>query len=72
MKYKIEIPEYLTIGDYQAITNLEHLSEMEKMVEMIATITHLDRDVINKWEPNQLSGIVESVFNLMEMDSSTF
>jgi len=72
MKYKIEIPEYLTIGDYQKITNLEHLSEVEKMVEIISAITQLDREVINKWETTQLAGIVESVFNLMEMDSATF
>jgi len=72
MKYKVEIPEYLTIGDYQQITSLEHLSEVERMVEIISIITHLDREVVNKWEPNQLSEIVKSVFNLMEMDSTTF
>lgn len=72
MKYKVEIPEYLTIGDYQKVSNMEHLSEVEKMVEIIATITHIDREVVNKWEPSQLVGIVESVFNLMNFDSTTF
>ena len=72
MKYQIDIPEYLTIGDYQQITNLEHLTENEKMVEMISIITHLDREVIRKWEPSQLSGLVESVFSLMNIDNATF
>lgn len=72
MKYKVEIPEYLTIGDYQQISNMEHLTDSEKAIEIISIITHLDREVINKWEPSQLSGIVESVFNLMNLDSATF
>lgn len=72
MKYKVEIPEYLTIGDYQQITSLEHLTENEKMVEIISIITHLDREVIRKWETSQLAQIVESVFNLMKFEEASF
>ena len=72
MKYQIDIPEYLTIGDYQKITNMEHLTESEKMVEIISVITHLDREVINKWDTSVLPTLVESVFNLMTFDNATF
>ena len=32
-KYSIEIPEYISIEKYQELTNLEHLSEIGKMVK---------------------------------------
>ena len=72
MKYKVNIPEYLSIGEYQTLSMLEHLTDLEKTIEVVHTITHIDRDVLGKWKPNQLSSIGESVLNLMDFESSTF
>ena len=72
MKYKVNIPEYLSIGEYQTLSMLEHLTELEKTIEIVHTITQIDRDVLDKWKPNQLSAIGESVLNLMDFESSTF
>lgn len=72
MKYKVEIPEYLTIGDYQKLSNLEHLSDLEKTIEIVHTITHIEKDVLGKWTPTQLSSIASSVINLMDFDAATF
>ena len=72
MKYQVEIPEYLSIEEYQKISMLEHLTDLEKTIEVVHTITHIDRDVLGKWKPNQLSVIGESVLNLMDFESSTF
>ena len=72
MKYKIEIPEYLSIGEYQKLSSLDHLTDLEKTMEIVHTITTIDKDILSKWTPNQLSNIGESVLNLMEFDSATF
>ena len=72
MKYQVEIPEYLSIEEYQKISMLEHLTDLEKTIEIVHTITHIDRDVLGRWTPNQLSNIGESVLNLMEIDKATF
>lgn len=72
MKYKIEIPEYLTIGDYQKITQLEHLSDLEKTVEIVHIITQLDRDVVGKWKPNELAAIADKALELIEFENPTF
>lgn len=72
MQYKVEIPEYLSIGEYQKLSNLEHLSDLEKTIEVVHTVTTIDREVLAKWTPNQLSNIGESVLDLMDFDSATF
>lgn len=72
MKYEINIPEYLTIADYQSISMLEHLTENEKAVEMTSIVTGIERSVINKWAPNDVSKIVSSVLSLMQIEEATF
>lgn len=72
MKYEINIPEYLTVGDYQRISMLEHLTENEKAVEMTSIVTNIERSVINKWSPNDVSKIVSSVLSLMQIEEATF
>lgn len=72
MKFKIEVPEYLTIGDYQKIIQLDHLSDLEKTVEIVHIITQIDRDVLGKWTPKELNAIAESVLSLMDFDAATF
>ena len=40
---QVQLPDYITIGDYRKIVALEHLSDIEKMVEQIAVLTKIDR-----------------------------
>lgn len=47
--YKIEIPEYLSINRYQRLQNLEHLSELGKLIETIHVFTNISRDEIKTW-----------------------
>ena len=72
MKYEINIPEYLTVRDYQSISMLEHLTENEKAVEMASIVTGIERKVINKWAPNDVSKIVSNVLALMQIEEATF
>jgi len=72
MKYKVEIPEYLSIGEYQKLSNLDHLTDLEKTIEVVHTVTTIDKEILAKWTPNQLSNIGESVLDLMDFDNATF
>ena len=72
MKYTVEIPEYLSIGEYQKLSKLDHLSDLEKTMEIVHTVTTIDKDTLAKWTPNQLASIGESVLNLMDFDNATF
>lgn len=72
MKYKVSIPEYLTIGDYQKIIQLDHLSDLEKTIEIVHIITQIDKDILGKWKPKELNVIGESVLSLMDLDTATF
>lgn len=72
MKYKIEIPEYLSIGEYQKLSSLDHLTDLEKTMEIVHTVTTIDKETLGKWTANQLTNIGESVLNLMNFDDATF
>ena len=48
-KDSIEIPEYISIEKYQELTNLEHLSEIGKMVKTINVFTGISEDEIKTW-----------------------
>ena len=72
MKYTVEIPEYLSIGEYQKLSSLDHLTDLEKTMEIVHTVTTIDKDTLAKWTPNQLASIGESVLDLMDFDNATF
>jgi len=72
MKYTVTVPEFLTIGDYQKLAHLDHLTDLEKTMEIVYTITNISKDQLGKWKPNELAAIAESVINLMDFDSATF
>jgi len=72
MKYQVEIPAYLTVGDYQKISTLEHLTENERAIEITSIVTGIERSVIDKWSINDVKDIVSNVLSLMEIDNSTF
>ena len=48
-KYSIEIPEFISISKYQELTNMEHLTEIGKMVRTINVFTKIPEDEIKTW-----------------------
>ena len=47
--YNITIPEYLSIEKYQRLQNLEHLSDIGKLVATIAVFTDIPEEEIKTW-----------------------
>ena len=57
MQVKINIPEYLSISDWKYFNSLEHLSDTEKMIELICHMGGKDREEVNAWKPNALTQV---------------
>jgi len=57
MKVQINIPDYLSVSDWKYFNSLEHLSESEKMIEMICHLGGKDREEVNTWKPTALTQV---------------
>ena len=68
MQIELNIPDYLSIEDWKYFNSLEHLSDTEKMIEMICHLGGKDREEVNKWKPAALTQVyaklLESFQNL--------
>ena len=57
MQVQINIPEYLSVSDWKYFNSLEHLSDTEKMIEMICYLGGKDREEVNTWKPAALTQV---------------
>ncbi len=55
--YNIEIPEYLSIDRFQKLQNLEHLSELGKMIRTIHVFTDIPEEEIKTWAISDLGKV---------------
>jgi hypothetical protein len=79
--YKLEIPEYLSIGIYQQLQNLEHLSELGKLIEAIHVFTGITRDELKTWSIPDLGRVAkdyssidtqEQFYPLIKLNDKTY
>ena len=79
--YKLKIPEYLSIDIYQQLQNLEHLSELGKLIEAIHVFTGIDRDELKTWDITDLGRVAkdycavdtkEQFYPLMKLDGKNY
>jgi len=68
MQVQLNIPGYLSISDWKYFNSLEHLTETEKMIDLICHMGGVDREEANKWKPTALTQVytklLESFQNL--------
>lgn len=55
--YKIEIPEYLSVNRFQQLQNLEHLTDLGKMIRTIHVFTEIPEDEIKTWAISDLGKV---------------
>jgi len=72
MDIKIDIPNYITIKQFQTIAKLDQLPEIEKNILTISTITNTDFDLVKQWDPEKLAEINKIIFNNIDLDDTTF
>ena len=71
-KYSIEIPEYISIEKYQELTNLEHLSEIGKMVKTINVFTGISEDEIKTWAISDMGKVAGDFSNKLDIKSQFY
>ena len=68
MQVQLNIPGYLSISDWKYFNSLEHLTETEKMIDLICHMGGVDKEEANKWKPTALTQVytklLESFQNL--------
>lgn len=63
MKVKITIPDYVTVEQYQQLVDIEHLTELQKMIKYVSVLSGVDEQEIKTW--NHL-GIVDIYKDLVK------
>jgi len=70
--YKIEMPAFISIEKYQELTNLEHLSDIGKMVRTINVFTGIDEDEIKTWAVNDMGKVAKDFSTKLDVESQFF
>ena len=70
--YNITIPEYLSIDRYQRLQNLEHLTELQKLVETVHVFTGLDKDEIQTWSIPDLGRVTKDFSTIVDVTSQFY
>ena len=69
---KINIPTEFTIEHYQKLGQFEHLSEIEKIIRIVSSISSYDEDFIRTWDISSLQEIYLDVHNKIVNTEAVF
>lgn len=67
MKVAVEIPDYITIENYQKISNLEHLTELEKTIQVISILCNIPVNEIKEWDTSVIPKIYKDLAKLIDI-----
>lgn len=70
--YKIEMPAFISIEKYQELTNMEHLSDIGKMVRTINVFTGIDEDEIKTWAVNDMGKVAKDFSTKLDVESQFY
>jgi len=68
----INIPKELTIGLWKKISNLEHLSDIEKIIKVVSAVSGEDETEIKRWDFISLTEIYKAINENIEETKSIF
>ena len=68
MKVAIEIPDYITIEQYQKLSNLEHLTTLDKTIKTISIIAGIDEHEIKTWDTSVIPQIYKDIVKPMDVN----
>lgn len=67
MKIAVEIPDFITIEQYQQITSLEHLTELEKTITIISILCNISVDEIKEWDTSIIPTIYKDLSKVIDI-----
>ena len=59
----VTMPEFLTVGQYQKFGTLDHLSNTQRIIRIVAAITSHDEKEVEKWNVSNLFKIYKDLNN---------
>tara|TARA_R110000803_G_scaffold51443_1_gene106326 strand:- start:569 stop:1324 length:756 start_codon:yes stop_codon:yes gene_type:complete len=71
-KYSIEIPEFISISKYQELTNMEHLTDIGKMVKTINVFTQIPEDEIKTWAVADMGKVAGDFSSKLDIKSQFY
>ena len=67
---KVNIPTEFTIEHYQKLGQFEHLSDLEKIIRIVATISNYDEEDVRNWDIGSIQDIYTDIHkNIMTTDA---
>lgn len=66
MKVKINIPDYLSVSNFKKLQSLEHLSDLQKLIETVHVFSGYSKDEIAKWSPKDIGLIANDLTTAMD------
>jgi hypothetical protein len=71
-KIKVNIPEYVQVKHYKALTILSSLDETEQMVHTIATVCEIPHDDILKWDISSVVNVYGIINGIIAKTGNAF
>ena len=71
-KIKVTVPDFLSIKNYNKLTNIEHLSDFNKLIKSISIISDLDEEEIKKWKAGSITEVYSGVIECLNLKEQFF
>jgi hypothetical protein len=72
MKVSVTIPDYLSIRNYNQLTNIEHLTDFNKLIKSISIISDLEEDEVKKWKASSITQVYNDVIECLKMEEKYY
>lgn len=66
-KIKITIPDYVSVAQYQQLVDLDHLSDLEKMIKYVSVLTDTDEEEVRTWDYLDTARIYKDIIELLDI-----
>lgn len=68
-KVNITIPDFLSVENYKKLLNIEHLSDLNKLVYTVSVLAGIDEEEIRTWSPSDIAKIANDLTDTMSPEN---
>ena len=66
MKIKITIPDFVTVEQYQQLVDIEHLSDLMKIIRYVSVLSGISEDEIKTWDHLGIKDVYSDLITAMD------
>jgi hypothetical protein len=71
-KYSLKIPKYLSIARYQQLQNIDHLTELGKLIKTVNVFTNIPESEIRTWAIQDLGKVAKDFSDKIDIESTFY